>query len=68
MNDSSEEDINTFLIVVSVLLTVSKLSVVVVLELVLVTVFDVDELWVFVTRSPKFPCRHTSAPRIVSDV
>jgi hypothetical protein len=41
INDSSDEDINTFLIVVLVLLTVLKLSVVEVLELVLL---EVDEL------------------------
>ena len=41
INDSLDEDINTFLIVVSVLLTVSKLSVVEVLEVVFVAIFDV---------------------------
>jgi hypothetical protein len=38
-----DEDINTFLIVVSVLLTVSKFSVVEVVELVLTAVDDVVE-------------------------
>jgi hypothetical protein len=37
-----EDDINTFLIVVSVLLTVSELSVVEVVELVLMAVDDVE--------------------------
>ena len=44
INDSLDDDINTFLIVVSVLPTVSKFSVVVVLEVVFVAV---DEVWVW---------------------
>ena len=55
IKDSLDEDINTFLIVVSVLLTVSKFSVVEVVELVLTAVDDVVETFLPVTTSPLFP-------------
>jgi len=68
MNDSFDEDINTFLIVVSVLLTVSKFSVVEILEVVLTAVDDVVETSVSVTLLPKLPLPLTTPPITVSDV